>query len=55
MAKDEPGFLDYMWMRMEEIWIYDHTDDSIYCSVHVPLPWAFGTGEVSKESARCFW
>ncbi|OMF79201.1 anthranilate synthase component I family protein [Paenibacillus glucanolyticus] len=40
MAKDEPGFPDYLWMRMEEIWIYDHADDSMYCSVHVPLPWA---------------
>jgi para-aminobenzoate synthetase component I len=49
IAKDEPGFPDYMWMRMEEIWIYDHTDDSIYCSVHVPLPWAFGTGGNSEE------
>lgn len=50
MAKDEPGFPDYLWMRMEEVWIYDHADDSLYCSVHVPLPWAFGSGEVSKEA-----
>ncbi|MEC0206244.1 anthranilate synthase component I family protein [Paenibacillus lautus] len=49
IAKDEPGFPDYMWMRMEEIWIYDHADDSIYCSVHVPLPWAFKTGGNSEE------
>lgn len=50
MAKDEPGFPDYLWMRMEEVWIYDHADDSLYCSVHVPLPWAFGSGEDSKEA-----
>lgn len=43
-AKDEPEFLDYLWMRMEEIWIYDHADDSVYCSVHVPLPWASASG-----------
>lgn len=50
MAKDEPGFPDYLWMRMEEVWIYDHADNSLYCSVHVPLPWAFGSGKDSKEA-----
>lgn len=50
MAKDEPGFPDYLWMRMEEVWIYDHADESLYCSVHVPLPWASGSGEDSKEA-----
>lgn len=54
IAKDDPGFLDYLWMRMEEIWIYDHVDDSVYCSVHVPLPWAAaadsGRGKVRDTS-----
>ncbi|EHB49672.1 MULTISPECIES: anthranilate synthase component I family protein [Paenibacillus] len=36
LAKDEPGFPDYLWMQMNEIWIYDHKDESIYCSIHVP-------------------
>ncbi|MGY5340897.1 anthranilate synthase component I family protein [Paenibacillus glucanolyticus] len=50
MAKDEPGFPDYLWMRMEEIWIYDHADDSMYCSVHVPLPWANKSAALDIQS-----
>lgn len=36
LAKDDAGFPDYMWMRMEEVWIYDHLQQSIYCAVHMP-------------------
>ena len=36
-AEDEPAVPDYMWMRMEEIWIYDHEDQIVYCAVHIPL------------------
>ncbi|WP_438351943.1 anthranilate synthase component I family protein [Paenibacillus sp. FA6] len=36
-AEDEPVVPDYMWMRMEEIWIYDHEDQVVYCAVHIPL------------------
>ncbi|MEC0094109.1 anthranilate synthase component I family protein [Paenibacillus macquariensis] len=36
-AEDEPAFPDYMWMRMEEIWIYDNKDQVVYCAVHMPL------------------
>lgn len=24
IAQDDAGFPDYLWMRMEEVWIYDH-------------------------------
>jgi len=36
-AEDEPAFPDYMWMRMEEVWIYDNKDQVVYCAVHMPL------------------
>jgi para-aminobenzoate synthetase component 1 len=36
-AEDEPSVPDYMWMRMEEVWIYDHEDQVVYCAVHIPL------------------
>lgn len=36
-AEDEPTFPDYMWMRMEEVWIYDNKDQVVYCAVHMPL------------------
>jgi len=36
-AEDEPSFPDYMWMRMEEVWIYDNKDQAVYCAVHMPI------------------
>jgi para-aminobenzoate synthetase component 1 len=37
LAEDDPGFPEYLFMRMEEVWIYDHEADMLYCAVHVPL------------------
>ncbi|MCE3198077.1 anthranilate synthase component I family protein [Paenibacillus sonchi] len=37
-AKDDPGFPDYLFMRLEELWIFDHQEDILYCTVHVPVP-----------------
>ncbi|WP_244444848.1 anthranilate synthase component I family protein [Paenibacillus camerounensis] len=37
LAADNPGFPDYLFMRFEELWIYDHEDNSLYCTVHVPV------------------
>ncbi|WP_379163949.1 anthranilate synthase component I family protein [Paenibacillus sp. sgz5001063] len=37
-AEDDPGFPDYLFMRLEELWIYDHQEDALYCTVHVPVP-----------------
>ncbi|OKP86997.1 anthranilate synthase [Paenibacillus sp. P32E] len=37
LAKDDPGFPDYLFMRLEELWIYDHQEDMLYCTVHVPV------------------
>jgi para-aminobenzoate synthetase component 1 len=38
IAQDDPDFPDYLFMRMEEVWIYDHQEDVLYCAVHVPVP-----------------
>ncbi len=38
LALDDPGFPDYMFMRFEEIWIYDHEEDVLYCAVHKLVP-----------------
>ena len=38
LAQDDPGFPDYLFMRMEEVWIYDHEEDMLYCTVHVLIP-----------------
>ncbi|WP_310830890.1 anthranilate synthase component I family protein [Paenibacillus pedocola] len=37
LAQDDPGFPDYLFMRFEELWIYDHQEDMLYCTVHVPV------------------
>lgn len=38
LAKDDPAFPDYLFMRLEELWIYDHQERVLYCAVHVPVP-----------------
>nr|WP_240479767.1 anthranilate synthase component I family protein [Paenibacillus wynnii] len=38
LAEDNPGFPDFLFMRMEETWIYDHAEDRLYCAQHVPIP-----------------
>ena len=38
LAEDNPGFPDYLFMRMEEVWVYDHTDDIVYCAQYIPVP-----------------
>lgn len=37
LAQDDPGFPDYLFLRFEELWIYDHQEDMLYCTVHVPV------------------
>lgn len=54
LAKDNAGFPDYMWMRMEEVWIYDHQQQSIYCTVHVPWLPAESGGVCTEELTRMY-
>ncbi|WP_433618184.1 anthranilate synthase component I family protein [Paenibacillus cellulositrophicus] len=34
-AADLPAFPDYLWMRMEELWVHDADSRKVYCTVHV--------------------
>lgn len=34
-AADLPAFPDYLWMRMEELWVHDADSRNVYCTVHV--------------------
>lgn len=36
-ASDDLGLPDYLWMRLNEVWIYDHHQQVIICAVNVCL------------------
>jgi Anthranilate/para-aminobenzoate synthases component I len=38
LAADDIGLPDYLFMRMNELWIMDHADQAVYCVVHSPVP-----------------
>ncbi|AIQ10656.1 anthranilate synthase component I family protein [Paenibacillus durus] len=37
-SEDHPGFPDYLWMRLDEMWIYDHEQHQLYCALHPSIP-----------------
>ncbi|KZE79563.1 anthranilate synthase [Paenibacillus jamilae] len=37
-AADDTDIPDYVWMRVNELWIYDHEASCLYCAVHMPNP-----------------
>lgn len=49
LALDEPGFPDYLFMRLEELWVYDHHEQVLYSIVHVPA--AAGPSDLSALKA----
>lgn len=57
MAADDTGLPDYVWMRMDEVWIYDHAERKLYCAVHVLAPSssqeATRLPELYHEAERC--
>ncbi|MDT3428736.1 para-aminobenzoate synthetase component 1 [Paenibacillus forsythiae] len=34
VSEDHPGFPDYLWLRLDEVWIYDHEQQMLYCALH---------------------
>lgn len=39
VAQDDLGLDDYVFMRMEELWVIDHLNGTVTCIVCMPLPW----------------
>ncbi len=37
-ARDDGRIPDYYWMRTDELWVVDHEEHSVYCTVHIHLP-----------------
>jgi len=36
-AADHPDLPDYLWMLFDEIWIYDHARQKLFCAVHANI------------------
>ncbi|ANS77328.1 anthranilate synthase [Paenibacillus yonginensis] len=47
-AEDDLQLDDYIWMRMEEVWIYDHEAAEVYALIHVPVS---GRGQLLQEDS----
>ncbi|SEP05117.1 anthranilate synthase component I family protein [Paenibacillus sp. OV219] len=37
LASDDLGLPDYLFMRMDELWVVDHEEDHLYISVHTAI------------------
>lgn len=37
-AEDDLALPDYLFMRLNEVWIIDHQEGELYCAVHTPIP-----------------
>ncbi|WP_054956744.1 anthranilate synthase component I family protein [Paenibacillus dakarensis] len=54
LAQDDAGFPDYLWMRMEEVWIYDHELQTVYCAVHTPWNQTESSIPAEKDLGRLY-
>ncbi|WP_110930497.1 anthranilate synthase component I family protein [Paenibacillus bouchesdurhonensis] len=50
MAEDDLQIDDYIWMRMEELWVFDHEYGEVYAIVHYPV----GAGNSTLPLAEAF-
>lgn len=52
-ATDDLGLPDYLWMRLNEVWIYDHHQQVITCAVSICL--SDSEGEVSDSQLEAMY
>ncbi|GGG24878.1 anthranilate synthase component I family protein [Paenibacillus abyssi] len=54
LAKDDLELPDYLFMRLDELWIIDHESDELYCAVHKGVPPGAGAQQLGTlyEEAR---
>ncbi|WP_245347425.1 aminodeoxychorismate synthase component I [Cohnella lubricantis] len=38
LAKDDLGLPDYAFLLMDELWVVDHVQQTLYCCLHAPIP-----------------
>ncbi|WP_270167120.1 anthranilate synthase component I family protein [Paenibacillus sp. SYP-B4298] len=48
LAEDDLSLPDYLFMRLNEVWIIDHQEDELYCAIHTPIP-ADAAGETLRR------
>ncbi|AZK45516.1 anthranilate synthase component I family protein [Paenibacillus lentus] len=55
IAEDDLQIDDYIWMRMEEIWVFDHEHGEVYAIIHCPIgvdKSALSLAEAFKEAGQ---
>ena len=48
LAADDTGIPDYMFMRMNELWIIDHQEEQLYCAIHTAIASDATAGELES-------
>ncbi|WP_308637065.1 anthranilate synthase component I family protein [Paenibacillus silvisoli] len=51
LAADDLGLPDYLFMRMDELWIVDHREEQLYCAVHTAIA---GGQETQEQVERLY-
>ncbi|WP_202915216.1 anthranilate synthase component I family protein [Paenibacillus paridis] len=51
-AEDDRAIPDYLFMQMNELWIIDHVDSKVYCSVHTKINLDADTQELNAAYER---
>lgn len=60
-AEDNPDIPDYLWLRFDEVWIYDHAEHKLVCAVHTQANGAnglkdeYGAAQVRAERMLARW
>ncbi|WP_341282815.1 anthranilate synthase component I family protein [Paenibacillus sp. FSL H8-0537] len=50
LTEDDLNVPDYLFLRLNELWIVDHSDKKLYCAVHTPVP-----SEAGQEELRLLY
>ena len=48
LASDDLGLPDYLFMRLDELWIVDQQEQALYCAVHAEVPPDCGEAELRR-------
>ncbi|WP_155973128.1 anthranilate synthase component I family protein [Paenibacillus sp. Leaf72] len=52
LTEDDLNLPDYLFLRLNELWIVDHSDKKLYCAVHTLVPSDAGKEELRRLYAQ---